>query len=286
MDVAEGEVSRPPDERYACQCCLVTMPAAQPASLRIASGDWEIIQFETATLVDVQTYGLNELCAAVRHGGRDQRSAGGGCVVRLARRSRDAHSATGERARIAFQRRYGPGNRDFGDASYVTVPFTFQGLGLRPLSQCTSRPRSGDISISWIRRTRSGGDNWEAPDVPLGEESESYEVDILDGPSVKRTIAVSAPLALYTSAEQVADFGSVQPAVSVKVYQTTQRSAEAAARGVVERVRVKSQPLPRNWAGLTRQRSRNSLSCHLEFYAERLSCITFVAGVPRARQTN
>ena len=39
---------------------------------------------------------------------------------------------------------------------------------------------SGDIAISWIRRTRSGGDNWELPEVPLGEESESYEVDILD----------------------------------------------------------------------------------------------------------
>jgi hypothetical protein len=92
---------------------------------------------------------------------------------------------------------------------------------------------SGDLNMSWVRRTRIGGDNWELPDVPLGEEGETYEVDILDGEMVKRTISASAPNAVYASADQIADFGSPQAAVSVKVYQTNMLFGRGAARAAV-----------------------------------------------------
>jgi hypothetical protein len=70
-----------------------------------------------------------------------------------------------------------------------------------------------------VRRTRLGGDSWETPEVPLGEDTESYEVDILDGASVKRTLTASTPGAIYSAAAQAADFGSPQPAYSLRVYQ-------------------------------------------------------------------
>jgi hypothetical protein len=124
--------------------------------------------------------------------------------------------------KLTLNWRFGPGNRDIGDASYVTVPFSYQCLGLRPLSPVHIKGvrSSGDINISWIRRTRGGGDNWELPEVPLGEESESYEVDILDGSTVKRTLSASSPSVTYTSGSQITDFGSIQSSVSIKVYQT------------------------------------------------------------------
>ena len=141
----------------------------------------------------------------------------------------------GSELKLPFNWRYGPGNRGIGDASYVTVAFTYQGLGLRPLSSVHVKGvrAAGDLSISWIRRTRSGGDNWEVADVPLGEESETYEVDILDGDDVKRTIAASAPTVLYTSAQQIADFGGVQSAVSVRVYQSNVAFGRGSARAAV-----------------------------------------------------
>jgi hypothetical protein len=92
---------------------------------------------------------------------------------------------------------------------------------------------ASDLNISWIRRTRTGGDNWELPEVPLGEDSETYEVDILDGETVKRTISVVVANAVYTSAEQIADFGSLQPAVSVRVYQTNMLFGRGAPRAAV-----------------------------------------------------
>ena len=179
---------------------LVTMlGGANLAAIRNANGDWEIVQFLTATLVDVQTYEISGLLrgqlrteAAIA----DPLAAGAqfvlldGAVARV--------PMQGSELKLPFNWRYGPGNRGIGDASYVTVPFTYQGLGLRPLSPVHVKGVrvSGDLSISWIRRTRTGGDNWEVADVPLGEERETYEVDILDGDDVKRTIATSMPTVL------------------------------------------------------------------------------------------
>jgi hypothetical protein len=203
---------------------LVTvLGGANLAAIRNDAGDWEVIQFLTATLVDAQTYELSGLLRGQfgTEGAMSTDLAAGaqfvlldGAVTRVPMQASEL--------KLPFNWRYGPGNRGIGDASYVTVPFTYQGLGLRPLSpvHVKGRRTSGDLAITWIRRTRTGGDTWEATDVPLGEESESYEVDILDGADVKRTIATAAPQALYTSAEQVADFGTVQATVSLRVYQT------------------------------------------------------------------
>ena len=78
---------------------------------------------------------------------------------------------------------------------------------------------AGDLAISWVRRTRIGGDNWDAAEVPLGEETERYEVDILAGATVKRTLAATSPSVTYTAAQQTADFGSPQSAIDVRVFQ-------------------------------------------------------------------
>jgi hypothetical protein len=73
--------------------------------------------------------------------------------------------------------------------------------------------------MSWIRRTRFGGAWADGADVPLNEESERYEIDILNGANVVRTMAATSPTVTYTAAEQTADFGSPQPSVALKVYQ-------------------------------------------------------------------
>ena len=77
----------------------------------------------------------------------------------------------------------------------------------------------GDLALSWVRRTRIGGDSWDAVEVPLGEETERYEIDILDGTDVVRTLATTTPAATYTAAEQTADFGAPQSSIDLRVYQ-------------------------------------------------------------------
>jgi hypothetical protein len=83
----------------------------------------------------------------------------------------------------------------------------------------SARREAGGIRISWIRRTRRDGDAWEPVEVPLGESHERYELDILDGGAVKRTLASTAPTILYPTERELADFGAPQATLALCVAQ-------------------------------------------------------------------
>jgi len=71
--------------------------------------------------------------------------------------------------------------------------------------------------------------------VPLGEDSEAYEVDILDGATRKRTLQVATPSALYTAAQQTADWGSVLVSgqtLSIRIHQLSALIGRGAGRSV------------------------------------------------------
>jgi hypothetical protein len=74
------------------------------------------------------------------------------------------------------------------------------------------------VTFSWIRHARFDGDSWVG-EVPLCETSEAYNVDILSGLSVVRSLAASSPSALYAAADEVADFGAPQTSLTVNVTQ-------------------------------------------------------------------
>ncbi len=93
--------------------------------------------------------------------------------------------------------------------------FTPAGVGLRPFSvghveQTWRRPRTpGDLTIRWTRRSRAlAADSWGGLEVPLAEEVEAYEVEILDGTTVKRPLSATATSAVYMAAQQTADWGA------------------------------------------------------------------------------
>ena len=215
---------------------LTLLGGANLAALGTPDGDWELFQYATAKLVDVQTYDLSGLLRGQFGSEQAMRSplaAGAkfvlldGAVTRLPLSDGDI--------KTALYWRYGPGNRGIGDSSYVTQSFTFAARGLKPFSPVHVRGArtAGNLLISWVRRTRSGGDNWETLDVPLGEESELYEVDILDGTLVKRTLSSSTPSVTYTVAQQVTDFGSAPTSVSVCVYQLNASYGRGTGRSAV-----------------------------------------------------
>ena len=146
--------------------------------------------------------------------------AGGARFVVLDTRVTPVDLAPGEIG-LPYTWRCGRSDRDIGDASFAEAMHAFTGEGLKPLSPVHVRGKrtAGDLAISWVRRTRIGGDSWDAVDVPLGEESERYEVDILDGVAVRRTLAATSPTVTYTAAQQTADFGSPQAAIDLRVCQ-------------------------------------------------------------------
>ena len=114
--------------------------------------------------------------------------------------------------------------------SAASEQFTIAGADLKPYAPAGiggTVDGSGNITITWVRRTRIGGEaDWAdgVTDVPLSEDSESYDVDVLNGSTVVRTISgLTTPTAVYTAAMQTTDFGSTQTSVAVNVYQ---RSAQ------------------------------------------------------------
>jgi len=45
--------------------------------------------------------------------------------------------------------------------------------------------------------------------VPLAEELEAYQVEILDGATAKRMLSTTTTSAVYTAAQQIADWGAL-----------------------------------------------------------------------------
>jgi hypothetical protein len=123
-----------------------------------------------------------------------------------------------------FSYRVGRASEDVGSPNMTALDATVGPAALMPWSPAHVRARrtAEGVEISWIRRTRRGGDSWEALEVPLNEAVEAYRVQILDGETVVRNFEADAPHALYANADEIADFGSAQTSLSVRV---AQRSA-------------------------------------------------------------
>jgi hypothetical protein len=106
--------------------------------------------------------------------------------------------------------------------------FTYHGVNLKPLSPIalngSRHPTTGDWSLTWVRRTRAGGEWRDFVDAALSESSEQYIVDIYADAgytTVKRRITASTPACAYSSALQVADFGANQATLYLKLYQVS-----------------------------------------------------------------
>ena len=95
--------------------------------------------------------------------------------------------------------------------------------GLMPLAPVHLSARrdagSGDVTLSWIRRTRLGGDDFEIRDVRIGEDSEAYEAQILDASVPVRTISTVTPNTVYLHDQQLADFGAEPATLEIVVRQ-------------------------------------------------------------------
>jgi len=136
-------------------------------------------------------------------------------------------------------------SRGFSSVTFGKLPsaeperqFTYESINLTPLEPVHIRGKrdgSGDVEIVWTRRTRGTGDYLGRQTAPLLEESEQYEVDVLDGSgSVVRTLSSTSQSVTYTASQQVNDFGSEQSAIDVRVYQISQLVGQGwPASGVV-----------------------------------------------------
>jgi hypothetical protein len=195
---------------------LTLLGGANALAIESAPGTWEIVQAGAAELLAPGRYRLTRLLRGQRgtEGAMGNPAPAGALVVVL-----DASLASLPIAEadlgLPWNWRIGPASRPVSDETYVAQSFTPAGVGLRPFSgahveQPWRRPRTpGDLTIRWTRRSRAlAADSWGGLEVPLGEELEAYEVEILDGATVKRVLSTATTSAVYTAADQTADWGA------------------------------------------------------------------------------
>jgi hypothetical protein len=201
---------------------LLVLGGENVCAVQNSDGEWEVLQFCDATLAAPLTYELTGLLRgqAGTEGAMREPVAAGARFVLLDGPVTQI-DMTQDETGLAFNWKYGPSVYDIGDSSYQDATHAFAGVGLRPLSpvHITGRQVTEGLEMSWIRRTRIGGDSWQQTEVPLAEEAEAYDIEILDGAAVKRTLASNLPAVIYTTAQQTSDWGAPQASYAVRIYQ-------------------------------------------------------------------
>ncbi|PQA87251.1 baseplate multidomain protein megatron [Hyphococcus luteus] len=186
---------------------------ANAFAVKSDEGSWEVCQFETAELIGANLWRLTGLLrgqAGTEREALSGASAGARFVFLNAAVTQASFSAS--LRGLSFEWQAGP-ESDLPDTENFTArDLTLTARGLLPLSPVHLRARweGGDIRLSWIRRTRAGGDAWEG-EVPLSELTESYRVAIYDGETPVRTAETASPEYVYAAADILADFGSPDP---------------------------------------------------------------------------
>lgn len=113
--------------------------------------------------------------------------------------------------------------QDIDDAEEFS--FTYRGVNLRPFSPVMPAGQrvSNNWQITWTPRTRYSSNYWYTGAQPQNESIMAWEVDVLDGSTVVRTLSSSTPTVTYTEEQQIDDFGSAQSTIEIVIYQVSQR---------------------------------------------------------------
>ncbi len=188
------------------------------------SGVWEVMQFANAELIAPRTYELSlRLRGQLGTDGVMPAVWPVGSQVVLLDRSLVQVNLSASARGLSRHYRVGLAARGYDDAQAIHVERAFDGVGLRPYAPVHLRATTagGSLQARWTRRTRIDGDNWASTEVPLGEDGESYLVEVRQGGTLLRQATVSTPNWSYTASEQVADGAS--GAVTLSVAQISAR---------------------------------------------------------------
>lgn len=188
------------------------------------SGNVEIVTAARVELIGPRTFRLSQLIRGL--GGSEPAAArslpAGSRIVVLDGAAVPLSTDLAELGR-PFRYRIGPARLDLGDPALAEIGAAATGTALVPLSPVHPRARrsSAGVTFSWIRRSRVDGDSWELAEIPLGEETERYEIAVLNRASVIRAGTADTSSWLYASAQELADFGGPQAEFELVIAQTS-----------------------------------------------------------------
>ena len=189
---------------------LDVLNGANAAAIGDGSSDnWEVIQFSEAVLVGMNTYELKGLLRGLAgtDGTVNMTWPVGSLFVMLDGTLPQVELPLSSRGLERFYR-IGSTALGLADRNVEERIESFEGIGLRPYSVAHlgyQRQISGDVVLTWIRRTRIDGDSWNSSEVPLGEVSEQYSIEVMKDGSLIRRDSTDLTSWRYTIIDQVSD---------------------------------------------------------------------------------
>jgi hypothetical protein len=198
------------------------LSGANAAALQRPDGAWEIVQFANAVLTGDRTYTLSRLLrgelgteveiddplpAGAPFAVLDEQ------IVPIA----SGLDTIGRRMKL----RIVAASRDHGDPSAVELDVRPGSLAYQPPApvHLKARREAGGVRFSWRTRKRGLAGVTFAARADLGEASEAYELEILSGTTLVRTLSATSPSVFYAASDETLDFGSTQSSFSVRLYQ-------------------------------------------------------------------
>ncbi|MGQ2970570.1 MAG: baseplate multidomain protein megatron [Allorhizobium sp.] len=211
------------------------LSGANRLAVQALNGGWEVLGFAEAAEVAAGRFRLSGLLRGL--GGTEDATAAGAAVgaevVLLDGAVRSLGLVNAERG--AAQNWI---LEPMGLVTELSGPFVFDG-GLRaetplaPVHARVVRQASGDMRISWIRRSRIEADAWAEGEVPLDEAEERYRLEILNGSAVLRVVEVGEAGFTYPVAVELADFGGAQTVLGIRARQLGRLAAGLPLEAVI-----------------------------------------------------
>ncbi len=170
---------------------------------------WEIIQFATATLIGDRHYRLSDLLRGAL--GTDDMMVGtiaAGAICVMLDNTVNEISLSSERMTAGITLYYGPENVGRENYAWQNKDYILRSTGYICLSPVHIRAQiveDDSLRISWVRRGRIDADNFELAEIPLGEASELYRIEVRADGVLVRTHDVAQTLWDYDTDMQAQD---------------------------------------------------------------------------------
>jgi len=202
---------------------FAVLDGANRIAVEATPGNWEVIAFSGAELLAPGRYRLTGLLRGLGNG-VSRAAASGARIVVLDEACQAMTLAPNERGVPLELTAVAAGYPASDDAATrrEVPPVAADLIPLAPVHLVLGRT-AGALRVDWIRQTRIGGDDWSAPDVPLGEASEAWQVDLDDAGVVHQLDGVTSAGLTLADSELVAALGVLPDHLTVRVAQLSTR---------------------------------------------------------------
>jgi hypothetical protein len=226
MDVGNSVTVRMVHGALASVSALGLLNGANRAAVLAENGVWEVIGFRDAEETSQGQWRLSGLLRGL-FGTEDATAAGAASempFVVLDEAVRDLELSASEAGLTLNWLAEAAGT---GGGRAGPVAFAGGIRGVTPIApvHLQAMRTDGGIRLSWVRRGRIDADGWDGETIPMDEDAEAYQVEILEGEEVVRTMNLNIPEALYANAMEIADFGTQQTEIAFRVRQKGARVA-------------------------------------------------------------